>query len=209
MDLSLTVKFRGRDYRSPKRGLEAYRAYVEDGYNQTVKQVKPDMVAHLTEVVELLIAKHSGGYPGGTTATTLSRRSGRSMDALRKGIKVTGNRLDTMRATLNIPFPLAYHEYGYTKKAGGRLLTIPLPGALSPNGVPLKPNARAWKNTFVATSRAGNLIIFQRRGNRIIPLYVLKDTVTVKPRLGAGAMLQRAIPRFSERMADEIARAFK
>ncbi|QIG66816.1 putative tail protein [Rhizobium phage RHph_TM16] len=209
MDLRLSVKFKGREYRSPKRGIEAYRAYVEDGFNQTVKQIKPDMIEHLTNVVNVLIERHSGAWPGGTTPNSLSRRTGRSIAALRKGIKVTGNRLDTIRATLDIPLPLAYHEYGYSKRSNGKLLTIPLPAALTPNGVPLKTNPRQWPNTFVATSKAGNLIIFQRRGRRIIPLYLLKDTIKVPARLGARQEMQNAIPHFAERMADEIGRAFK
>lgn len=208
MKLSLSVKFRGREYRSPRRGIEAYRAYVKEGFDKGVKEMKPDMRAYLEEVVNALVEKHSKSYPGGTTSDSLSKRSGRGIEAIRQGVKITGGRLDTLRARLKIPTPIAYHEYEHTKRAGGKLMTIPLPAALNPNGTPIKPSARAWENTFITTSRRGNLIIFQRRGRRIIPLYVLKDSVTVPARLGAGKMMQTKLPHFQERIADSIADAF-
>ncbi len=47
--------------------------------------------------------------------------------------------------------------------------------ALNANGTPIKLSAREWTNTFVAKSKAGNLIIFQKRGRQIAPLYVLEE----------------------------------
>ena len=209
MRLSLSLKFRGREYKSPKRGFEAYRGFVDRAVDAGIKEIKPDMRAYIEEVVNALIERHSKPWPGGTTATTLSKRSGHSIESLREGYRVTGNRLDTLRVNLRIPTPLAYHEYGYEKQSSGKLLTIPLPAALNSNGTPKRPNARSWDNTFIATSRKGNLIIFQRKGRRIIPLYVLRDSVTVPARLGARKEFQDKIPYFQERLADNFVDALK
>ena len=51
------------------------------------------------------------------------------------------------------------------------------PAALDSTGQPLQSSPRDWPNTFVAQSKAGNLLIFQRRGTSIVPLYVLKTSV--------------------------------
>ncbi|QIG76982.1 putative morphogenesis protein [Rhizobium phage RHph_Y1_11] len=209
MQLSLSLKLQGREYKSPSRGIAAYKSFIERKFEDGVKQVKPEMRAYLEEVVNALIERHSKPYPGGTTSTTLSKRSGKGIEAIRKGVRVTGGQLDTLRARLQIPTPLAYHEYGYSKDGNGKMLTIPLPAALNANGTPKKPNARAWRDTFVTTSKAGNLIIFQRKGRQIVPLYVLKETVKVPARLGARQAFQGAIPHFQERIADEFARQFQ
>jgi hypothetical protein len=57
-------------------------------------------------------------------------------------------------------------------------LTIPLQAALTPAGVP-RGRARDFQNTFFAYSKAGNLILFQRQGKSIVPLFVLKKSVKV------------------------------
>jgi hypothetical protein len=209
MKISLSLKVQGREYMSPSRGISAFRAQLQKSFEEGVEKVKPDMRVYLDEVVEALVEKHSKPWPGGTTPNSLSKRSGAGVQSIREGAKITGGRLDTLRARLQIPTPMAYHEAGYTKSAAGKLLTIPLPAALDGRGVPLRRSPRDWENTFVTTSKNGNLIIFQRKGRRIVPLYVLKDSVNVPPRLGARAAFQSGIPHFQERMADDFAKAFQ
>jgi hypothetical protein len=70
--------------------------------------------------------------------------------------------------------------------------------------VPYRRSARDWDNTFVARSKKGNLIIFQRRGVQITPLYVLKTSVKIPARLGMGQTLNIGIPYFVERAMDRI-----
>ena len=70
-------------------------------------------------------------------------------------------------------------------------MTIPLDAALNANGTPKKKRARDWKDTFVAKSKRGNLIIFQKRGRRIVPLYVLKKRVRIPARLGLRKELRK------------------
>jgi hypothetical protein len=52
-------------------------------------------------------------------------------------------------------------------------LTIPLPAALTPAGVSRGP-ARSFNNTFIAKN-----MIFQKQGNKIMPLFVLKQSVRI------------------------------
>jgi phage gpG-like protein len=68
-----------------------------------------------------------------------------------------------------------------TPKAG-KFLAIPLP-TLSPTERKSKP--RDFQNTFFSKSRKGNLILFEKTGKKkdaIRPLFVMKSSVTIKPR---------------------------
>lgn len=77
------------------------------------------------------------------------------------------------------------HEDGATiRPRNSKFLTIPLKEAMTPAGVSRQPNARSWPNTFFMTSKAGNLLIAQKRGKGFVPLYVLKESVKIPPRLG-------------------------
>jgi phage gpG-like protein len=61
-----------------------------------------------------------------------------------------------------------------------KYLTIPLDAARTPSGVARAP-ARSWPNTFVIQGRGGHLIIMQRHGRGIRPLFVLKRSVRLEP----------------------------
>jgi hypothetical protein len=68
-------------------------------------------------------------------------------------------------------------------------------------------SARDWPNTFVAKTKAGNLVIFQKRGATIVPLYVLKTQVTIPPRLNMRTSLDAGLPYFVDRAMDAIVRS--
>jgi hypothetical protein len=114
----------------------------------------------------------------------------------------------TVTGTIGSDLPYArIQEFGGTitpKKA--KFLAIPLPAALNANGTPIKSSPRDWPNTFCAKSKAGNLLIFQRRGTQIVPLYVLKSSVYIPPRLGLKKTLDAGIPYFVERAMDQMVR---
>jgi hypothetical protein len=100
---------------------------------------------------------------------------------------------------------MAMHEKGGVIRAKtSNYLTIPLPAALNGNGTPRQLSARQWQGTFVARSRAGNLIIFQKRGRDIVPLYVLKKSIRIRARLGLKKTLQRLRPLFRRGMMQRI-----
>jgi hypothetical protein len=58
----------------------------------------------------------------------------------------------------------------------------------------------------VAKSRKGNLLIFQRVGKKITPLYVLRKSVKLPPRLGMRATIDKAIPFFVDRSMNAMAK---
>jgi hypothetical protein len=59
-------------------------------------------------------------------------------------------------------------------------------------------------NTFVGRSKAGNLIIFQRKGRTIVPLYVLKKEVRIKARLGLRRAQQDGMDLFVGRLVEAV-----
>lgn len=82
--------------------------------------------------------------------------------------------------------PARTHEYGaviHAKRA--RYLTIPLRAALTPSGVPRKPNARAWDDAFILKARSGKLFLARKRGKRGLDLlYKLQESVRIPARFG-------------------------
>lgn len=166
----------------------------------------------LDEVSRSVIKRHSGAWPGGTSApgTTpgrLSKRSGAMVKSIADSIKVSGRFETGITAHIGGNAVAQLHETGAViRPKKGKYLAIPLPEALDSRGVELRKGPRAWDNTFIATSKRGNLIIFQRRGRRAIPLYVLKAQVRIPPRLGMQDDLIRLMPSFEIRMMEAYVR---
>ena len=125
----------------------------------------------------------------------------------RRERRVDGKTFDEITGQIGGSMNAAVQEFGTTiTSKTAKYLTVPLPAALDSKGVPRKKNAREWDNTFVAQSKAGNLIIFQREGAKIVPLYVLKSSVTIPPRLGMRKTLDAGIPYFVEWAMDALVR---
>lgn len=198
-----TVRFRGRDY-APQAGMQAFANALQQGLVKSGQDLSQATKMWLDRVTQLVAQRHSGHWPGGTGTTTLSRRSGDLITSLQQGVKVTGDTLATISAELRAIFYARVQEYGGTFRGGSTLLAIPLPAALDASGRELKAAPRDWTDTFVAQTRRGNLVIFQRRGKEIIPLYVLKPTVTLRPRLGLRDELKRQLPYFVGQAVDTV-----
>jgi len=189
------LEFRGERFKRAEVGLNALGKRLSanmDGYGKIVSK---ELRSHLTKVINVLTTFHGKPWPGGATSTTLARRSGAAVQSLRAGIKVTGNRMSNVQAAISGIGYLQTHERGATIRARkAKFLTIPLDAALNADGTPIKPKARDWKNTFVAQSRKGNLLIFQKRGAGIVPLYALKREVVIPPRLRLAETVIASLP---------------
>jgi hypothetical protein len=149
--------------------------------------------------------KHSEPYAKGGKASGLFKRSGEGLKSINSSIRVTGSTIDSIRGTIGGNYYMRVHEYGATIRPTKSIyLTIPLDAALDQRGVPIKKSAREWDNTFVMRSKKGNLIIFQRRGREVVPLYLLVTEVTIRPRLGMGKYLEDSSSAFLSRVADRI-----
>lgn len=174
---------------------KATRGYMEKMVLDVVNEASIKLHRHIREDL-------FGGYPGGTTAKTLASRS----THLKKSIRITPAAIvnDEVRGGISIGTSYARLHFG---KAGHvttitpkktQYLAIPLPDAMNKNGVPKgSPRDEAiYGKTFIAKSKAGNLIIFgklkyvkgekagQTKGN-VKPLFILKKEVKVPVRITA------------------------
>lgn len=106
------------------------------------------------------------------------------------GHTVTGKRL-----TVSTPVVYAglQNEGGTVRPVRAKKLTIPFPGMPVSERRTFK--ARRYEGTFIAKSKAGNLILFQRTDRGVRPLATLVDQVVI-PR--------RTFLTWSQRAQDEI-----
>jgi hypothetical protein len=209
MPISLTFEFRNQRFTDAEKGLRAFAEQLGTNWDGAAKTLSSELKTFLDAVAEALVKRHSGAWPGGTGAQTLSKRSGKLISSIVKSVKVKGSTFDTIEGEIGSDLVYAgIQEFGGTIRAKNvKYLAIPLKAALDGRGLPLRPGPRAWEHTFVARSRAGNLIIFQKRGTEIIPLYVLRTSVTIPPRLGMQKTLNTGLPYFVDRAMDAIVKA--
>ena len=124
--------------------------------------------------------------PGGTRGDRLHRRTGdlsRSFD-----VRTFGTSLDTLHWVTG-SFGVKYanvHEHGATIHAKpGRALAVPIGEALTPAGVP-RGRPADFPDLFMLRRGNKSPLLMQKRGDEIVPLFVLLKQVRIKPRLGFG-----------------------
>lgn len=198
----LEAKYRGKAYSTASDAVKALIEDIDRGYKKIPDVLRNEVGRYLDRVKNELVAKHSQPYDGKKSGDSLKRRSGAGLKSIMESIKVqAGSEIERVSASIGGNFVMRVHEYGATiTPKTAKYLTIPLPAALDSRGLPKKPRARDWNNTFIAPTKSG-LIIFQKRASRIVPLYLLKKSVTIKPRLGmydklddmSGYLLSRVI----------------
>lgn len=199
VDAKFEFEYRGQRYEDARRGLEAVSANLKKSLPSAAEALKAELLDYLKSVAKAVADRNSGAWPGGTTDNTLSRRSGHAVSEIRKSPRVSGTTIDTIQGEVGGPFYLRIHEFGGTIRAKNvRYLTIPLKAALRADGTPILPSARQWARTFVITSKKGNLLIVQRNGKTITPLYVLKREVKIPARLGMRKELEKGVPMFAD-----------
>jgi phage gpG-like protein len=207
----MSFSFRNKTFSDASIGLQAYAAELRQDWNAAEQVLSKELKDFLTSVAQALASRHGGSWPGGTGAMTLSRRSGALIDSIAASVTVSGDTMDSLMGSIgsNVPYA-AIQEFGGTIHAkNAKFLCIPLPAALDGSGLPIMSSPRDWPNTFVATSKAGNLIIFQKRGTSIMPLYVLKSSVVIPPRLGLKSTLDAGVGYFVARAADAIVKSMQ
>jgi hypothetical protein len=153
-------------------------------------------------------------FTGGTTPTRLKVRSGRlrasvkSIKAAEKEGQITGGAsIGTKYARVHVG---PKGQKTTIKPKRGKYLTIPLPAAQTRAGVTRGPaRSTVWANTFVAKTKAGNLIIFGKKTvakgakagqakGAIVPLFLLLKSVTVPSRIDPKDVLRWIRPRVIE-----------
>lgn len=203
-DASIELQFGKKTYPDIQEGLNAVVAELRKSWEGSAKEAGAALKMYLEEVAQQLATRHGTAWPGGTTENSLSKRTGAGVASIIRSVNVKGSTWATLTGGIGGVGYLGIHEYGGTISSKGKLLTIPLPAAMNSRGV-APPFARQWRNTFTARSKKGNLLIFQKRGSQIVPLYVLVDKVTIKPRLGMRRELEDNIPYFLDQATDRIA----
>ena len=208
----LEFSFRNQTFNDAAKGLKVFSDLLVKEWDGSAQVLSRELKAFLTEVVEAIAGRNSGGWPGGTTDSSLSKRSGALVTAIVDSVKVEGSTFDTLRGQIGapgVPYAKIQETGGTITAKNGKYLCIPLPAALDGSGQPIRSSPRDWPNTFCAKSKAGNLLIFQKRGTSIVPLYVLKSSVTIPARLGMGKSLEAGLPYFVTRAMDEMVKGLQ
>lgn len=197
-EIGLSVSYGNKRFQDAKTGLYALADSLGKSLDDFAHVLSREMRVFVNAELDKLAAKHSGPN---TTDAALAKRTGALVRALQSGGKVhNAAKLADVYGEISLPGKNRIHEYGGTiTPKEGEYLFIPLPAALNGDGTPKRRNPRQWQNTFIAESRAGNLILFQRVGRKLTPLYALKKQVRVRPRLGLVSQVKSDFPEFADR----------
>ena len=192
--------------------VDAAHTALDQSLNATADRVTMaigrDVLDALKRVGQALAKKHSSPWNGRLVndKSTLQKRSGSGLRSILESIKTTENNINVVAAEITTG-SMSIHETGGTvKPKRGKYLTIPLPAAMDGRGVPLRARARDWDNTFVARSKRGSLMIFRKDGKGITPLYLLKTSVYIPPRLQMSDAVDDTLPYFERKAFESIAR---
>lgn len=210
MQFQISSRYGKREFNTMEGGIQACINSLT--LLETVivpKAMKVAMERYLRNVASSLAARHAKPYPDGTGADSLSRRSGAAVASINKSVKVKASSDEVLGSIGGIFYLNAHEDGAIIRPVHAQYLTVPLPAALDARGMPKKLRARDWKNTFIKKSKAGNLIIFQKKGKEIIPLYVLKKSVRIPARLGMGRELKAKMDFLYSQTVAEIIREFK
>lgn len=207
----LVGQYSNKVYGSPAGAVEAVIKELEVFHTVTVPQaVKIAMTKYLRLIAGRVAGKHNKPWQPGANNSRLNTRSGRGMKSVIESVEVKDGGPGEVIGLIGGVFYLATQEYGAVIRAKrSKYLTIPLPAALDSRGVPRKRSAREWANTFIKKSKAGNLIIFQKRAGGIVPLYVLKKSVRIPKRLGLRDELVTYKNLFYSFLETEIKKEFR
>ena len=204
---AVVVRVGGKQFSDIERGFREIDRRMGKGLDAAARPVSKLLLQSLQRVVKEMRRQHGTPWRAGGSGKNLFRRSGAGLRSIARSVHVRqAKSLDTVLGQIGAGFPISVHEDGATVTAKrARFLTIPLPAALDNRGIPLKRRARDWDNTFVARSKRGNLIIFQKQSDGgIVPLYVLKRSVTIPPRLRLGETLEKVGMSFFDARAIRV-----
>lgn len=175
--------------------------------NFRFKPVEPIMVKSMRESLLHVSGVSRRRFLSGRP---LKVRSGRLRSSLKvpgmEGIFKIERRAMEILGRLGTKVPYGpTHEYGATiKPVRKQWLTIPLGAVKTPAGV-ARGRARDFQNTFFRRSKTGNLILFQKRGERIIPLFVLKKQVKIPKRPYLDPAVRKSLGWITDRFSKNIA----
>lgn len=213
MRADLSITYRGQEMTNANDLAGRFLTDFKADIDLATGRISDMLLETLTEIYGALEAQHGRPWPlsdnaFGTTPRALAMRTGAGLASIKQSITIrdtgggSGDRVIEGSISTGL---LTVHETGVTITAKrSQYLTIPLRAALDGRGVPLRSSAREWQNTFVARSKAGNLIIFQKDGKNVTPLYLLKSSVYIPPRL----QMRQTVAYYADRFGGKLAAAF-
>ena len=171
---------------------------------QGMVKASQSLLRTLNDIADEMYKLHSTPWAWGAKSENLFTRTGGGLKSIRDSIKMNpgANMIEGQISTGS----LTVHETGATiTPKTSKYLTIPLQAAMDSRGVALRSKARDWDNTFIARSKRGNLIIFRKNtGGTITPLYVLKTSVVIPPRLRLGQTFDKMVSRFEAQAMNDF-----
>lgn len=183
-EFKYSVDVKRTRYYDMNRAMRDQFTAFRTSWDKSALVLKEEVRDKLQRAASELIKRHSGAYDS-TGPRALSKRSGRLVEQLQKGIRVSGSKFGDITGSLNINARYMIHETGgVVRPKTAKYLAVPLKAALKSNGTPKRRKPRDWPNTFVIESKRGNLLICRRVGKEIEPLYVLLKSARIPARLG-------------------------
>lgn len=122
---------------------------------------------------------------GGDSVKT---RSGRLRNSMGEETKADGSIIKTLIGSMGVIYARIQEFGGLIKPKRGKYLAIPLAAAKTGAGVPRYASPRDVPDLVFLRSKKGNPILAKKVGKgkraRLVPMFVLVTSVTLKPRLG-------------------------
>jgi hypothetical protein len=205
---SIEVTIGGKAFAQIEQAFDQLGKDVDMAVTESMRLVAPMLMASLYNVARKLSAMHGSPWNKSvySSSPNLQNRSGQGLASIYKSIGLMAKNGDLVSARIS-GGELSFHEKGGTIRAkSGGYLTIPLPAAMDGRGVPLKQRARQWDHTFVKRSKKGNLLIFRRLpgARELTPLYILKPSVYIRPRLKMEPTILDEMGYFETRLFERI-----
>lgn len=197
-------------YNAKKWLLSYMSKAVKDAVNLTTLGLRNHIIQDLFQSSLMIGPKNSG---------VLSSRSGE----LKKSVQsepatVEG---DDVKGAVSIGTVYARMHFGpsgpptHVTPVNAKMLAIPLPAAMDAHGT-VKGNPRdagIFGQTFIAKSKAGNLILFGKLNyvkgikagqakTEVLPLFILKESVDVPVTITTESLRAYAQPQIERRLAD-------
>ena len=168
------------------------------------------------------------GIGRNTTGATPAGRLRNPSNALKSSIggRVTGQETSSLTAILRAGDSADARKYAKVQElgtvgAGGTLpnikaksggwMTIPLPAALTPGGdkaprAELKKSGAVWRTKGMGFTFIRDHVIFARKssGSKVVPIYTLRKSVAIPPRLGAHYNFNRLQKKAMQRILDKF-----
>lgn len=132
------------------------------------------------------------------SGTILNARTGQLRRNIGSQIKETGSKISGVvgvgiAGTKNVVYARIHEKGGIIKPVRKKMLTVPVPG--------VKGQARNYPNAFIIKSKRGNLLIVEKQGGSIKPLFVLRKSVRIPERQWFSRSIDEMKPELNRLMA--------